>query len=165
MQQIRPARLDAWPDMVAAKIAAGMAAWVHFLPAELLEKRNPPDRWRDAISDPDQTVFVAEVDGVAAGFCHLRHSGDDDAQPETGELDSFYVHPDYWGKGVGRDLMAAALTRLAEMGFDEATLWTAELNHRPRRIYEVSGWGLDGGRRERSLERHDFLEIRYRRSV
>ena len=148
--------------MSAAKIAAGVAAWSHFLPKDLIEQRNPPDRWGEAITDPRQTVLVAEANGVVAGFSHLRQSGDEDARPETGELDSFYVHSDWWGKGVGRELLAAATSRLAAMGFAEATLWTAELNDRPRRIYEKAGWTLDGARRERALEDHGYVELRYR---
>jgi len=159
---IRPARTDDWPAMQAAFASAGKAAWPHLFDAEFLVRLSPPDRWRLAIEDPAQTVLVNEVDGVVAGFAVVRRSGDEGAGPETGELDSFYVHSEYWGRGVGRELLAAATAKLAERGFNEATLWTAELNHRPRRIYEAAGWRLDGARRERSLAGREFVELRYR---
>jgi len=159
---IRPARLEDWPAMSELNIAAGRAAWEHILPAEFLDNRRPPDRWREAIVDGLHVVLVAEVDGAVAGFAHLRRSEDADARADTGELDSFYVHPDFWGRGVGRELLATAVQHLAEMGFREATLWTAELNHRPRRVYENAGWALDGEFRVRSLGGREFVELRYR---
>lgn len=148
--------------MKAIFMAAGKAAWPHILPGELLANLNPPERWSEAISDPSQAVLVGELDGVAAGFAVLGRSGDADASAVTGELDSFYVHPDAWGKGVGRRLLPVITDSLREMSFREATLWTAELNHRPRRIYEAAGWKLDGGRRERSLGGCEYTELRYR---
>jgi RimJ/RimL family protein N-acetyltransferase len=48
------------------------------------------------------------------------------------------------------------------MGFGEAKLWTAELNHRPRRIYEVAGWELEGTMRTRSFAGTELTELRYR---
>ncbi|HTQ09555.1 MAG TPA: GNAT family N-acetyltransferase [Fimbriimonadaceae bacterium] len=162
---VRLARPGDWPAMQVAFATAGKAAWTHLFDEEFLGRLAPPDRWRLAIEDSAQAVFVAEVEGSVAGFAIVHHSSDEDAGPETGELDSFYVHAGYWGQGVGRELLRAAVRRLAEMGFTTATLWTAELNHRPRRVYERAGWELDGARRERSLGGRSFIELRYRRDL
>jgi len=40
--------------------------------------------------------------------------------------------------------MASVIETLRQSDFTEATLWTSEDNHRPRRIYETAGWTLDG---------------------
>lgn len=159
---VRRAQAEDWPSMVSAFAAAGRAAWPHILPPKFLADLNPPDRWREAIDDPSQVVLVIDVGGIEAGFSVLRRSGDPDATPGIGELDSFYVHPDFWGRGAGRELLRSSVEHLDETGFAEATLWTAELNHRPRRIYEAAGWSLDGGRRERELCGRSFVELRYR---
>ncbi|HVT11176.1 MAG TPA: GNAT family N-acetyltransferase [Fimbriimonadaceae bacterium] len=163
--RVRPAVPEDWSRMEASFVAAGKAAWPHILPAEFLERLSPPARWREAISDPSYRVLVGLDEGQVCGFAVLRHSGDEDAETSTGELDSFYVHPDAWGKGVGRELLRAAVEGLREMGFRTATLWTAELNHRPRRVYEAAGWALDGARRERALGGQNFVELRYRRPL
>jgi ribosomal protein S18 acetylase RimI-like enzyme len=159
--RIRGARTSDWDRMGEIFRSAGRAAWLHILQEELLRNLNPPERWREAIDDAAQRVLVAEDQGQVVGFAVLRRSGDADSGPDTGELDSFYTHPDCWGKGAGRTLLAEGTEQLCQMGFRRATLWTAELNHRPRKIYEAAGWLLDGGRRERSLGGQDFVELRY----
>ena len=40
---------------------------------------------------------MAELDGTVVGFAIVRPSADDDASPETGELDGFYTAPAAWG--------------------------------------------------------------------
>lgn len=80
----------------------------------------------------------------------------------TGELDLIYTSPSVWGRGFGRALMASALDRLRSDGYREATLWTAELNARPRRFYEMVGWRLDGARRTKTALGTTFTEVRYR---
>ena len=107
-------------------------------------------------------ALVAELDGAVVGFAIVRPSADDDASPETGELDGFYTAPAAWGRGAGLALMAAAIEALREDGFTTATLWTAIDNHRPRRIYERAGWRLDGTTRNRNLGGIAFEELRYR---
>jgi GNAT superfamily N-acetyltransferase len=150
--------------MGEAKHAAGLAAWPHILPREVLQELGFPERWRDAVLAPDARTraLVAELEGRVVGFAIVRPSVDDDAQPHTGELDGFYTAPRAWGRGAGRALLAAATDALRSCGFREATLWTATANHRPRRIYEAAGWRPDGTSRHRSFEGTDFEELRYR---
>ena len=151
---IRRATIEDWPRIQEIFRAAGQAAWPHILPASWLERLEPPDRWRLAISDPAQVVLFARSSGFA-----VLSACDEEG---VGELNSFYVDPDAWGQGVGRALLSASVSGLHEMGFVEAKLWTAELNYRPRRFYELAGWELEGGRRTRSLGEREFVELRYR---
>lgn len=161
---IRPASPRDLPALTAIKHEAGLAAWPHILPAEVIAALPFPDRWATAIgsTDPRVAVLVAETEGSVVGFAITRPSGDDDAAPRTGELDGFYSAPDVWGLGVGRALLSSAVAALAEAGFGDATLWTAVDNHRPRRIYEGAGWQADGATRDRSIGGTDFSELRYR---
>jgi len=90
-------------------------------------------------------------------------SADEDANPaRDGELDMIYTDPDFWGHGVGRALLAATVDVLSARGFAEATLWTAEENLRPRRVYEAAGWMREPLSRERSWRCVQFRELRYR---
>jgi RimJ/RimL family protein N-acetyltransferase len=61
--------------------------------------------------------------------------------------------------------MTAAIESLRERGFTEATLWVAAANHRPRRIYEVAGWRLDGVARDRQWRGATVRDVRYRNSL
>lgn len=161
---VRPAANADLPAMMAAKLDAGTAAWPHIFPAEVLSQLGFPERWSAAVVEaPLRThAVVAELDGEVVGFAIVRPSADDDASPETGELDGFYTAPAAWGRGAGLALMAAAIEALREDGFASATLWTATDNHRPRRIYERGGWRLDGTTRNRNLGGIAFEELRYR---
>lgn len=160
---IRPATSSDLDAMIAIKRDAGVAAWPHILPPEVLETLPFPDRWAAAIDPSDSRVgvLVAESEGRVVGFAVTRPSGDPDAGPLTGELDGFYVDPSAWGIGVGRALLAAATGALQDAGFSRATLWTAEENHRPRRIYETAGWRPDGTDRRRAFGGVEFVELRY----
>jgi GNAT superfamily N-acetyltransferase len=153
--------------MAAVKHDAGLAAWPHILPRHVFETLPLPERWAAAItrSDPRTAVLVAESGGRVIGFAITRPSGDADASDSTGELDGFYVQPASWGTGAGRSLLAAATTMLRDAGFMDATLWTADQNHRPRRIYEIAGWRTDGADRHRELGGVGFVEVRYRLQI
>ncbi len=159
---VRPAVAADWPEMRRAFVAAGRAAWSHILAADALAQLAPPARW-----DPAQgaDALVAEAAGHVLAFAILRRSGDADAGPGVGEIDGFYAHPLVWGRGVGRDLLAAACDELARRGFREATLWTEARNERPRRIYERAGWTLDGTERRRTHLRCELVELRHRRRL
>ena len=146
--------------MRRVKDAAGTVAWEHMFPPEARWDELPA-RWLEG----ESTVLVAERGEEVVGFAVVRASGDDDAAPGTGELDGFYTHPSVWGLGVGRALLDEAVARLAAAGYGDATLWTAEENHRPRRIYEQAGWAVDGAFRRRRLLGVDFIEVRYRRAL
>jgi GNAT superfamily N-acetyltransferase len=161
---IRPATAADLEAMVRIKHDAGLAAWQHILPPEVIDELPFPARWEAAIDgdDPRAGALLAELDGRVVGFAITRPSGDLDALPETGELDAFYTDPAVWGSGAGRALLAASAAALGAAGFGDATLWTAELNHRPRRIYETAGWRLDGAKRWRSFGGVELTELRYR---
>ena len=161
---IRPASAADLPAMVRIKHDAGLAAWQHILPPEVIEELPFLARWEAAIDsdEPRVGVLLAALDGRVVGFAMTRPSGDEGALPGTGELDGFYTDPAAWGAGAGRALLAAAAEALRGAGFSDATLWSAELNHRPRRIYETAGWRLDGAERRRSFGGVEFNEVRYR---
>ena len=93
---IRPARLDEQGALESLQRRASL--------------NNPGDRDAlvanpDAIELPieqvtDGCVFVAECDGVLAGFAAVVPRPDDGA-----ELDALFVEPRFWKRGIGRQLV------------------------------------------------------------
>jgi GNAT superfamily N-acetyltransferase len=150
--------------MARVKQDAGVAAWPHIVPPELISQLPFPERFTGAVTNPPARTraLVAEQGKAVVAFAITRPSADDDADGQVGELDGFYAAPEVWGHGVGRALLAAAVEALRGEGFSHATLWTAVDNHRPRRMYETAGWRLDGTLRHRHLGGAEFDELRYR---
>jgi len=152
--------------MAQIYVRAANSAWTYLYGAENLAALEAPvDTFRLQLASarPRHCVLVAEEHGEPVAFAATRPSEDDDSVGDrSGELDMFYSDPSVWGRGIGRQLLASVVEELRHRGFTEATLWTAEENHRPRRIYEAAGWRLDGGARERVWRGISFRELRYR---
>jgi GNAT superfamily N-acetyltransferase len=61
--------------------------------------------------------LAAEVDGQFAGFCLARvFYGEFGALEKAAVLDTVGVHPDLWGRGVGRALLGQLRTNLLGLG-------------------------------------------------
>jgi putative acetyltransferase len=85
-----------------------------------------PPRVRERLG----TTWVAEVDGVVAGFVVVV--GD--------EVEQVYVDATARGSGVAASLLACAEELVATAGHDRAWLAVVAGNARARRFYERSGW-------------------------
>jgi L-amino acid N-acyltransferase YncA len=164
--EVRPADDSDVEAIAAIYVNAARAGWAHIFDEPSLKAIEPPVgrlRAELASTDPRERVLVAEREGRVTAFAVVRPSRDEDADSVCmGELDQFYCEPAAWGQGVGRTLMAAAIETLRESGFTDATLWTSKDNHRPRRIYEVAGWSLDGVTRDKPWRGASYRELRYR---
>ncbi len=106
--------------------------------------------------------FVAEVDGEIAGFVGVGPSRDADAD---GELYTIYVHPQHWGRGVGRELIRAGEEHMRELGYGRAILWVLDGNDRAQRFYESAGWTADGERRTLEFRGQSVPEVRYAKQL
>ena len=106
--------------------------------------------WRDRIprvGDEGFRTWVAEVDGTIRGFAFTRPSEDDDLNPlEVAELMALYLDPGYFGRGIGKPLLAKAVAGMRSQGFLQATLWVLEDNARAITFYRREGWKPDGTR-------------------
>ena len=104
-------------------------------------------RWLDGL-------LVAKENGRVIGFVGYGDRGEE--APGVGEVFALYVLPEYFGKGVGRSLMEAALEQLKE--YPEIRLWVLKENKRAIRFYEKCGFCPDG--EEIYSPRHGAAEIR-----
>lgn len=85
------------------------------------------DGWADA-------VLVAEWQGSPAGYisCHLS--------PEAGSIGLFAVAREYRQKGLGHQLVAAALEYFRQKGLNRATVVTQGRNVASQRVYQHAGF-------------------------
>ena len=172
------AETTAWRIRRAAPADAMALAEMHTRAWQVAYRGIVPDGFLDAMdvaaraarytlgatgpADP-RTWIAVEGDRVLGGVT-VSSSRDEDV-PGLGEVRSLYVHPDAWGTGVGRALMAQGERLLAREGFTEAILWVLEANRRARRFYEIAGWRPDGARKAFEIAAREIPEVRYRKAL
>lgn len=61
-----------------------------------------------------------------------------------GHVSMVFVHPDMWGRGVGRLLLQGLHECASERGWRRTTLWTRASNARARRLYQSQGYRASG---------------------
>lgn len=101
-----------------------------------------------------EACWVAEQDGVILGAVFLvqaRTEGTDLPLPETGQLRMLYVEPRARGMGIGHLLVDACIRHAREIGYARMTLWTNDILHAARRIYERAGFRLTAQERHHSF--------------
>ncbi len=88
--------------------------------------------------DEKNTSWIAEVDGVIAGFITWELN----YREQTGEVQLPAVHPAYQNQGIGTALNEFALRALKESGMKPAVVGTGgDPGHAPaRRSYEKAGY-------------------------
>ena len=87
------------------------------------------------------TVLVAECDGVVVGVCQLfavRH-----LQERGGlcaEIESMHVHPDSRGRGIGTQLLNAAIAEASGWGCYRVQLTSNKVRVAAHRFYSRAGF-------------------------
>ncbi len=136
--------------------AAAVAGFQHVFPPDLYEFPGDAIRadWISALTDPDGETYIAFEDDEAVGVVSVGH----------GVLQTLYVMPEFWSRGIGSMLHDRALDRLREVNVQEARLWTLTDNHRARAFYEKRGWSLTGRTRVVPFPPHP-IDVEYARST
>lgn len=132
-----------------------------FLDAMSVQKRK--EKWQAALEHPEkgEYVLIAEADGKTVGWCTGGASRDEDADPDTGELQGIYIHSEYLGKGVGTALMEYLFRLLRKDRYKRATLWVLDTNKKARDFYEKRGWTIEGKTKIVPREGFELHEVRY----
>ena len=112
--------------------------------------------------DAPAAWIVADADGEVVGFALATPpgSGGADDPPEAVVLGLLAVDPRVQGAGLGRALLSAVTSELAEAGHREAVLHVLSANETAVRLYESAGWEAFGAPREHSLLKRPFQSYR-----
>lgn len=121
--------------------------------------------WHESIRRGTPEIWVAEIDSQVVGWTAFGTSRDQDARPDTGELEAIYLLPSHWATGVGRALLLVTRRRLIERGFSTATLWVLTQNARAIRFYTAGGFGPNlASEKHIDVGGRTLSEIRYEAS-
>jgi dTDP-4-amino-4,6-dideoxy-D-galactose acyltransferase len=84
-----------------------------------------------------QAVFVAEVDGVASGYCTCH------IEVPTGTIGLVSLAPQAQGRSLGLHLIAAAASYFGRQGVTQLKVVTQGRNIRAQRLYQKCGFVTD----------------------
>jgi len=165
---LRPAEPDDAIAVARVHVRSWQAAYRTLLPDDYLDQLRLEDRaqkYNFSSLDPllPQTIVAVEA-GVIHGFATTAPAREPD-MPGCGELCALYIDPDQWSRGIGVALVAAARSRLFDLGFRHAVLWVLVGNVRAERFYRIDRWAPDGRRRTESVWGVTVDEIRYQRTL
>ena len=89
---------------------------------------------------PDNILVAKDGERVVGFVGYGKYRNDE--LPNTGEVYAIYVLSQYYGQGVGEQLMREALNRLSE--YPRVAVWVLKENQRAIRFYQRFGYRFDG---------------------
>jgi RimJ/RimL family protein N-acetyltransferase len=151
-------------DMAYIHIHSWEAAYKNIVPEDAITAKNAGRlaMWHKTLSC-EHNNYIALYRDTPVGLMGI-HPGRDNDLPDAGEIGSIYLHPDYFGKGYGQEMIEYAIVTLRQQGFKIITLWVLEENIRARRFYEKCGFSFDGTKEEIIIGK-PLIKIRYKKDL
>lgn len=136
---IRPAH----PDDDAALLAIDFATWTQLVSPTPVP--TPPDRPAFFSEKRQPELYqVAELDGVVSGYVDLHQDIPIPSHAHVRQIGGLAVAPAAQGKGVGGQLLEAAVNVARQQGATKVTLRVLGHNTGARRLYERRGFVVEG---------------------
>jgi len=163
---LRPAAPGDEDPVAQVHVRSWQTGYRGLLPDEFLDRLDPAERAaRYTFGQVDRglpsTTIAVDGDQIC-GFATTGPCRDED-RAGAGELYAIYVDPDWWGRGVGRELIVATRQRLSDQHFSSAILWMLAGNARAERFYRLDGWSPDGTCARREIAGIEADEVRLAR--
>lgn len=103
---------------------------------------------------------ILYIDNIPAG-CVTYRSSRDEKLSNWGEIPSIYLHPNYYHKGYGKNLLNYALDKLKNYGYSNCYLWVLSGNNNAKKFYEKNGFKFNGDTCISIIMSKNLTELRY----
>ena len=155
-------------ELARLQIYAWQVAYRNILPKEYLDGLSLESKiksWRNVLGNPALQTYVAIKDKIIVGFvrCDAKTGPQDTSL--TCELHAIYVHPDFWGKGVGKGLMLGVIDRSRQASYKELFLWVFKNNAQARRFYENYGFKYANDSKQKEFAGIPFEQVKYELTI
>lgn len=120
----------------------------------------PAGQWAPRLKQPGRKSLVALLDGKTVGTASFAPARMESMRG-YGEVISLYILPETMGKGIGYELLKAAVSWLRKQGFSAIYLWVLEDNLFARQFYERFGFETSGTVRMDNIGGKALREVQY----
>ena len=153
--QIRGARFDDLPSITEIYNEAIMSTTATFdtVPKSLADR----EAWF-ASRGPRHPILVAEIDGATVGWAALSPYSDRAAYDDTGET-ACYVHKEFRGRGIGRQLKCALLQEARRLGYHSLLARVTATSQESLRLNTSLGFQMVGTLREVGRKFGQLLDV------
>jgi GNAT superfamily N-acetyltransferase len=146
MMQIRLAVPEDARAVAEIHVEAWRAAYAAILPEAFLASLTVSSRqafWEQFFAEKRGDLQVAIAGDRMLGWINTGLCRDVGAASDEAEIWAFYVAPEAWSTGVGRELWVSTRARLLEQGHRMCHLWVLAQNDRAIRFYKAAGFDWD----------------------
>lgn len=160
--EIRTATIKDIPDISRIHALSWKAAYQGQVPQEYLDELKE-DNWVGIFTDSIRKHLLTiqlVFDGEKPAGCISYGKSRDNGLPDWGEIISFYLLPQYWGKGFAKPLMDTAMADLGRT-FRNVYIWVLKENIRARRFYEKNHFRWNNDEEESELQGEKLTHVRY----
>ena len=107
---------------------------------ECIDMRVAPGIWERLLADARSHFLVAAAEGTPVGLIHFTTRQTVLHRSPSGMIDELVVMAEYQGKGLGKQLVLAAIERCRQLGCCEVEVSTEQTNLEAREFYRKCGF-------------------------
>ena len=126
--------------------ASWKEAYSGIIPEEIIESKCSKryENWINKLSQDNLMHYIIKINNKIIGIFGVYDPQDEQMDNSYYELHYLYLHPEYWGKGYGREAINFVKKISYTRGKQNLILWVLEKNKRARHFYEKCGFNFDG---------------------
>jgi len=132
-------------DMAEIHMRSWEVAYKDIIPMEYIKAKNATrqELWQRIVTEDNDRHYVLQVDGKTVGMMTIALPKEEQGE-EYYELHGIYLHPDYFGGGIGTRAVEFAFDRARQLGKSKMIVWTFAENHKAIKFYEKFSFVADG---------------------